>query len=134
MSFASQEGSSIGQSIEFLFSDNDSLLINSSSEAMSQPVPVGTFVFSCNFDMYSLPTTSTLTMGCKATITYNDKVVAQYRINGQEYDHICLTGFIFSDGHSTLNLEISANNYEKETALLWGYSAGTLQLVRLNNI
>ena len=136
MSFASQEGSSIGQSISIPFDGNDNNIVSNTIPiiALETVIPRGTFIFTTSINMYSLPFSSHYTLGAKIAVVYQENTLAQMRLNDQENDVLCITGILFSDGESPVSVLVEAFNNSDETTQLWGYSNSVLQLVRLNNI
>lgn len=136
MSFASQEGSSIGQNVSFPIIGNDNNTVNNlvSVVALDIVPPKGTFIFTTSISVYSLPFAAHYTLGAKLEVVYEGKMLAKMRLNDQENNTLCVTGILFSDGIKRLKVLVGAFNDSSETTQLWGYSPGSVQLVRLNNI
>jgi hypothetical protein len=137
MSFASVQGNSIGKQLNFFFSGDDTGIAVGTPKVVLSDVVIspGAYVFCLNFSIYTGTQFSQFNKMCaKIVMLYGESVIAQQRMDGQEYEDVCISGLFFSDGTKSLELIIEGLDAQHdETASVWGYTDGNISMVRLTD-
>jgi len=136
MSFASVTGSSIGQRSTYYFNGMDEGLNMGVSVTPLTIVPTqGTYIFSTSFGVYSGSAIDhEHSLQATTTVLYKGQTIGIFRINHQINEAVCMTGLLFSDGVSNLEIVVNTKNAEEgESASAWGFTEGSLDLIRITD-
>ena len=136
MSFASVTGSSIGQRSTFYFNGIDEGLNMGVSVTPLTIVPTqGTYIFSTSFGVYSgSAIDQEHSLQATTTVLYKGQIIGIFRINHQVKEAVCMTGLLFSDGVSNLEIIVNTKNAEEGgSSSAWGFADGTLDLIRITD-
>lgn len=136
MSFASVTGSSIGQRSTYSFQGIDEGLNMGVSVTPLTIVPTqGTYIFSTSFGVYSGSAIDhEHSLQATTTVLYKGQIIGIFRINHQINEAVCITGLLFSDGVSNLEIVVHTENAEEgENAAAWGFTDGSLDLIRITD-